>query len=252
MILTNNIRMGQGEPQRTLFSAGVACALVILALTLPFDSARAGYRKPKVAPPLGEILARMNDSAKRLKTVSANIEYTKVTVAVNDKATEFGEFYFRKDKSIEILLNFQKPDPKVILYRKNKAEIYLPKSNQIQEYNLEKQSGLVDQFLSLGFGRETGDLQKAYFIKLTGEEVLEGDTTAILELIPRKESIAAQIDKVQLWVSEESWIPVQQKVFEDSGDYLLSRYTAVKVNRELSSSTFQIPAHSGAKRVKMN
>ena len=241
-----------GEPRRTLFSARMACALAILALTLPFDSARAGYRKPKVAPPLGEILARMNESAKRLKTVSANIEYTKVTVVVNDKATEFGEFYLRKGKNIEILLNFQKPDPKVILYRKNKAEIYLPKSNQIQEYNLEKQSGLVDQFLSLGFGRETGDLQKAYFIKLTGEEVLDGDTTAILELMPRKESIAAQISKVQLWVSEESWIPVQQKVFEASGDYLLSRYTAVKVNRELSSSTFQLPAPSGAKRVKMN
>jgi outer membrane lipoprotein-sorting protein len=246
------MRTRLGDPGRTTCRARAACVMAFVALVLPLDSANAGYRKPKVAPPLGEILARMNDSAKHLKTVSANIEYTKVTVVVNDKATEFGEFFFRKDKNIEILLNFQKPDPKVILYRKNKAEIYLPKSNQIQEYNLEKQSGLVDQFLSLGFGKETGDLQKAYFIKLNGEEILDGDTTAILELTPRKESIAAQLTKVQLWVSEESWIPVQQKVFEASGDYLLSRYTAVKVNRELPSSTFRIPAPSDAKRVKMN
>ena len=247
-----HLKMGQCEKRRTVFHARATFVLAFFALALPLNSAHAGFRKPKVPPPLGEILARMNESAKRLKTVSANIEYTKVTVVVDDKATEYGEFFFLKGKNAEILINFQKPDPKVILYRKNKAEIYLPKSNLIQEYDLERQSGTIEQFLSLGFGKETGDLQKTYVIKLNGEEVLDGDTTAILELTPRKESIAAQITKVQLWVSEESWIPVQQKVFESSGDYHLTRYTAVKVDRKLPASTFQIPAPSDAKRVKMN
>ncbi len=229
---------------------GAACIFSFLALLLPFASGNPGFRKPKLAPPLGEILARMNDSAKHLKTVSANIEYTKVTVVVNDKSTEYGELFFEKNNT-QILLNFQKPDPKVILFRKNKAEIYLPKINQIQEYNLEKQSGLVEQFLLLGFGKETGDLQKSYTIKLNGEEVLEGDTTAILELTPRKENIAAQLTKVQLWISEESWIPVQQKFFEAGGDYLITRYTAVKVNRQLPPSTFRDPFPKDAKHVKM-
>jgi outer membrane lipoprotein-sorting protein len=243
---------GSGGLRRAAMQAAVAFALALVVMALPRGFASAGYRKPKVAPPLGEILARMNDAAKRLKTVSANIEYTKVTVVVNDKAVESGEFFFRKGKSAEILLNYQKPDPKVFLYRKNKGEIYLPKSNQIQEYNLEKQGGMVEQFLLLGFGTETGDLQKAYTIKLNGEEVLDGDTTALLELTPRRESVAAQLSKVQLWISEESWIPVQQKLVEASGDYHLMRYTAVIVNRELPASTFRIPAPADAKRVKMN
>ncbi len=238
--------------REAMFRLIVACALAILFVSLPFASASAGFRKQKVAPPLGEILARMNDAAKHLKTVSANIEYTKVTVVVDDKSTEYGELFFRKGKNTEILLNFHKPDPKVILFNKSKAEIYLPKSNQIQEYDLEKQSGLVEQFLLLGFGKETGDLQKSYQIKLLGEEVLDGDTTALIELTPRKESISAQLTKVQLWISEESWIPVQQKFFEAGGDYLITRYTAVKVNRELPPSTFRIPAPSDAKRVKMS
>ena len=201
-------------------------------------------------PPLGEILRQMNERAKSLKTVSANIEYTKVTVVVNDKSTEYGELFFEKNNT-QILLNFQKPEPKMILFRKNRAEIYLPKINQIQEYNMEKQSGLVEQFLLLGFGKETGELEKSYTIKLNGEEVLEGDTTAILELTPRKENISAQLTKVQLWISEESWIPVQQKFFEEGGDYLITRYTAVKVNRQLPPSTFQDPFPKDAKRVKM-
>lgn len=223
----------------------------LLAATMPYAYGSAAYRKQKVAPPLGEILARMNDSAKRLKTVSADIEYTKVTVVVNDKSTEYGQLSFHKDKNPKILLNFQKPDPKIILFKKNKAQIYLPKSNLVQEYNLEKQSGLVEQFLLLGFGTETGELKKLYEIKLNGEEVLDGDTTAILELTPRAESISAQLSKVQLWISEESWIPVQQKFFEAGGDYLITRYTAVKVNRQLPPSTFRNPGPSDAKHVKM-
>ncbi|MHB8655101.1 MAG: LolA family protein [Terriglobia bacterium] len=228
----------------------LASLFSLLALSLPLAFGNPGFRKPKLAPPLGEILARMNDSAKRLKTVQANIEYTKVTVVVNDKSTEYGELFFEKNNT-QILLNFHKPDPKIILFKKNKAEIYLPKINEVQEYNLEKQSGLVEQFLLLGFGKETGELEKSYTIKLNGEEVLEGDTTAILELTPRKENISAQLTKVQLWISEESWIPVQQKFFEAGGDYLITRYTAVKVNRQIPPSTFRNPFPKDAKHVKM-
>ena len=43
---------------------------------------------------------------------------------------------------------------------------------------------------------------------------------------------------------------MQQKFIEPSGDYLLTRYTQVKVDRELSSSTFEIQAADGVKRVK--
>ena len=97
----------------------------------------------------------MNDAAKRLKSLSANLEYTKVTVLVNDKSTEEGRLFFRKSKTPEIRIEMQQPESKVIVFKKNKAEIYLPKINQVQEYNLEQKSGLVEDFLLLGFGSET-------------------------------------------------------------------------------------------------
>jgi outer membrane lipoprotein-sorting protein len=239
------------EFRRGIQCWGAACAFPLLLISWTLASGSPWLRKQKPPPPLGEILARMNDRAKHLRTVSANIDYTKVTVVVDDKSTEEGELFFRKAKNPEILLNFKKPDPKVILFKQKRAEIYLPKSNQIQEYDLEKHSGLVEQFLLLGFGTETGELEKSYSIKLTGEEVLDGDTTAVLELTPRREDISTQLTKIQLWISEESWIPVQQKFFEAGGDYLLTRYTAVKTDRVLPPGTFQIVAPSDVKRVKM-
>ncbi len=193
----------------------------------------------------------MNDSAKNLKTVSADLEYTKVTVLVDDKSTESGRIFYNKSKK-EILIDITKPEAKTVLFKKNKAEIFLPKINQIQEYNLEEQSGLVEQFFLLGFGTESDKLRKDYDFKFLTEEELDGDTTAVLELTPRSENTAAQLTKIHLWVSEESWLPVQQKFFQPGGDYFVARYTAVRVNRQLPHSTFQIPGAENAKRVKMN
>jgi outer membrane lipoprotein-sorting protein len=211
-------------------------------------------RKGKLPPDLSQILARMNEAAKRLKSLSANLEYTKVTVLVNDKSREEGRLFFRQGKPPEIRIEMQQPESKVILFKKNKAEIYLPKINQLQEYNLEQKSGLVEEFLLLGFGSETGELslKKSYQLKYLREEDLEGDTTAVLELIPRKGSVAAQLEKIQMWVSEESWLPAQQQFFEPGGDYLIARYKAVKVNLRIPASTFEIHPAEGAKRIKMN
>lgn len=244
-------RPERGRRLRGPASAALALAtLLILPVRLSAAASSPRLHRHRLPPDLAEILAHMNETSKRLRTLSADLEYTKVTVVVDDKSTERGQIFYEKGKSPQMLIDFKQPDPKTILMKRNRAEIYLPKINQIDEYNLEKHSELVQQFLLLGFGTESNELQRAYTVKLTGEEDIGGDTTAVLELTPRKESVAAQLAKVQLWISEESWLPVQQKFIEPSGDYLLTRYTAVKVDRQLPESTFEIQAGGDVKRVK--
>ena len=159
--------------------------------------------------------------------------------------------YYRNAKSPDILIDFKTPAPKVILFKKSKAEIYQPRINQIQEFDLSEHSSLIQQFLLLGFGTQSKELQKVYEVKYLKEEQLGGDTTALLELVPRDSKIAAQLAKIHLWISEESWLPVQQKFFEAGGDYSVARYSSVKVNRNLPSSTFQIHAAKDVRRVRM-
>jgi outer membrane lipoprotein-sorting protein len=233
------------------FRCRLAVVLVLVVAPLPCGPGFALPRKGKLPPPLNEILSHMNESAKRLKTISASLEYTKVTVLVDDKSTETGQLLFRKGKSADILIDIKKPDAKTILFRKNRAEIFTPRVNQIQEYDLEEKSSLVEQFFLLGFGTDADRLKKDYELKFLKEENLDGDTTAVLELTPRSEETRAQITTVTLWVSEESWLPVQQKFLQPGGDYFIARYTNVKVNRAIPSSAFQISAKD-AKRVKMN
>jgi outer membrane lipoprotein-sorting protein len=201
---------------------------------------------------LQEILARMDERAHDLKTVTARLEYTKVTVVVNDRSTEYGRIYFRKGRSPEILLRIEKPDQKILLLRKKHAEIYTPKTNQIQEYDLKSHSNVLQQFLLLGFGTESSQMEEAYKIKLLSEENLGGASVAVLELVPRSEKVLAQLSKVDLWVSKDSWLPLQQQFFEPGGDYMLAKYSAMKINRPLPSSTFRIRAPKDVKRLQMD
>ncbi len=235
---------------RNSFDAGVR-VLLATALTLSL-APPAGARKGKRPADLTQILDQMNEVSKRLKTISAVLEYTKFTVLVNDKSTESGLFYFRKGKTPEICMDIQKPDTKVLLLKKNRGYYYLPKIKQIQEYDLNQKSDVVQQILLLGFGTDPSDLKKAYDVKYLREEDLEGDTNVLLELVPRKGSVSNQFTKIQMWVSEESWLPTQQKFIQPGGDYLLARYTSVKMNRPLANSIFELDAPSDAKIVKMN
>lgn len=201
---------------------------------------------------LQEILARMDERAHDLRTVTAHLEYTKVTVVVNDHSTEYGRIYFRKGRSPEVLLRIEKPDQKVLLLRKKHAEIYTPKTNQIQEYDLKSHSNVLQQFLLLGFGTESSQMEDAYRIKLLREDRLDGVKVAVLELLPRSAKVQAQLSKVELWVSEDSWLPLQQQFFEPGGDYMLAKYSSMRINRPLPSSTFRIHAPKDVKRLQMD
>jgi len=231
-------------------TAHLGLVAALLASILAPASVYPRPRKSHLPPDLAEIVKHMDNAASHLNTLSADLEYTDFTAVVNDKSTDHGQFFFHKGKPPEVKIEFKSPDARTIVVRKNEAQMYLPKTNQIQVYELGQRGELLEQFLLLGFGSEVAKLKQQYGIKLIGEEDLNGDTTAVLELTPSQPSIAKNLLKVQLWVSEESWLPVQQKFFQPGGDYRVALYSAVRVNRHLASDTFEIHA-PGAKKVKI-
>jgi outer membrane lipoprotein-sorting protein len=225
--------------------------LLVGALVLTLASP-AGARKGKHPTGLAEILMHMNEASKNLKTISAHLVYTTVTVLVDDHSDQSGQFYYRKGKIPDILIDFEKPERKILLLKKNLGQIFIPKINQVQEFNLAQKSDVVQQFLLLGFGSDTNELKKIYDIKYLEEEELGPDSTVKLELTPRKPGAAAQITKIQIWVAEDSWLPEQQQFFESSGDYLVARYSDVQRDRPLRNSIFQLNIPPDAKHIKMN
>jgi outer membrane lipoprotein-sorting protein len=184
------------------------------------------------------VLNMMDKAASDFRSLTADIEHIKYTDVVKDTSTESGQIFVRRDQKMRI--DFTKPDPRVILRNGDSLFVYTPKINRVEEYNLGKNRALVDQYVLLGFGSKSQNMQRSYDIALTGEEELDNHKTFLLTLTPKSEDVRKQITKIQMWIDSSSWLPIQQKFFEaGSGDYFLSKYSKIMKNLKINDSKFK-------------
>src|SRR5579862_2462437 len=148
-------------------------ALLVVAAATPVHSRASKAQASKWTT--DSILDQLDNEAKSFRSLTADIERTKVTVVVNDKSTEAGQILVRKDDKMRI--DFTKPDPRTILRIGNDLYLYNPKIKQIEQYDLSKRRALVDQFLLLGFGTSGNALKKSFLPSLLGEETIDNRKT---------------------------------------------------------------------------
>jgi len=184
------------------------------------------------------VLSMMDRSAEDFRSLTAALDHITYTALVKDTSTESGEIYVRKDSKMRI--DFTRPDPRTIIRNGDNLYVYTPKINRVEEYNIGKNRALADQYLALGFGTRVENLRKNYDVVFSGEEELDGQKMAIIELVPHSGDVRKQITKIRLWVDEASWMPVQQKFFEaGTADYFISRYKNVMKNLKIGDGKFK-------------
>ena len=193
----------------------------------------------------------LNKAAPLFKSISGTLEYTKVTVIVDDHSTETGRIIFEKSggKS-RVMLAITAPSEKYVLFESGKVSIYRPKLAEVEVFSLANRKDLVEQFLLLGFGTSAEELQKAYDVSFAGEESLDGKRTAHLKLLPKSTGIAAQLKGIELWLLLDTWQPLQQKFMEPSGDYLLASYRNLKHNTKIPSKDLRLPLKGNVRTVQ--
>jgi outer membrane lipoprotein-sorting protein len=195
------------------------------------------------------VLQMMDKSASDFRSLTADIEHIKYTEVVKDTSTEIGQIFVRRDQKMRI--EFTKPDPRVILRSGDSLFVFTPKINRVEEYNLGKNRALVDQYVLLGFGTKSQNMEKSYDIALSGEEEIDLHKAFVLTLTPKSEDVRKQITKIQIWLDSSSWLPIQQKFFEaGSGDYFLFKYSNMMKNLKISDSKFKPDWPKNATRVK--
>jgi outer membrane lipoprotein-sorting protein len=219
--------------------SGVPCA----------QAAARGVGQASTTWTVESVLKQLDQTAKEFHSLTADVERTKVTVVVNDKSTETGQIKVRRDDKMRI--DLAAPDARVILRDGDDFYIYNPKAKRVEEYNLGKHRALVDQFLLLGFGTSGNELKKSYLVTVQGEESLDKKKVLLLELTPKSDDVRNQVSKIQLWVDESTWIPIQQKFYETgSGDYFLVHYTNIVRNVRIADSQFKPHWPRGTTKVK--
>ena len=224
--------------------AGCLTGLVALVWLLQLHAAQSQQHAT-----LDHVLATMDKAADDFRSLTADIEQTKYTDVVKDTSTETGQIFVRRDQKMRI--EYTKPDRRTILRTGDSLFIYTPKIKRVEEYNLGKHHDLVDQYMRLGFGTKSQNLAKSYDISLSGEEDIAQHKTFLIELAPKSDDVRKQITKIQMWIDESSWLPIQQKFFEASGgDYFLVKYSNLMKNLKIPDAKFKPDWPKDATRVK--
>jgi outer membrane lipoprotein-sorting protein len=202
------------------------------------------------AQSLPDVLANLDQSAASFRGMTAQMKRLDYTAVIKDLSEERGAVTVRKTpKGLHGLIQFSHPDVKTLSFRNRQVQIYLPKINTIQIYDVGKYGDQIDQFLLLGFGTSGQDLQKSYAVKLLGAETVGGVKTHKLELTPKSKDALdrLKLTKLELWIGEAGHA-VQEKLYFQSGDYKLISYSDVKLNPPLTDQAFELKAPKNAKK----
>ena len=207
------------------------------------------------AADLPTVLSKMNAAAPQFKDMTAKIDWVKYTKLVDDTFTETGDLWVKKDAKgqVQLRIAFTEPTRKQVRIEKTTFELFNEPINQIEEYDLKAKSNELYEGLLLGYGVSGDDLKKRYDITVGAEEPINGQPTVRLDMIPKDEEDRTAGKSVQMWVSTQSWQPLQYKALEHSGDYRLISYSGVKINPGVKASDLALDesrATSKPKRVK--
>jgi outer membrane lipoprotein-sorting protein len=193
----------------------------------------------------------MDAMSKRFRGVTADLRKISFTSFANDTEEESGRIsVFRPSpQDMRMLVEFTKPLERAVAFAKNKGQMYMPKANTVQEYNLGKESRLVDQFLLLGFGSSSAELRKNYNIKYVEMATIDGNATDHLYLEPKAGEAREHVRGIDLWIAQPGGYPVRMKVLQPSKDSMEFQYSNLKINpTSLTEASVRLKLPKGVKK----
>ncbi|MGA2423866.1 MAG: outer membrane lipoprotein carrier protein LolA [Terriglobales bacterium] len=190
---------------------------------------------------LERVLGQMDAAARNFKAIEASVIWDHYDNVIKETETEKGKIYFRRDGGeVQMAVDFADPE-KYVRYRSGKVQVYLPKMDEVDEYNPGKNRADVESYLVLGFGGSGHDLFKSYDVRFVGMEDANGVKAEKLELIPKSDRLRNDfVARIFLWIDPARGISVQQQFFEPGGNYRLVKYSDIQPEAKLPDDVFKL------------
>jgi len=201
------------------------------------------------AESVDSILSRMDQAAPLFHGMSADIHMVTYTAIIGDKTEENGTFKMQRKKgAFRAIIDFSgQTDAREIAFLGNIIRMYYPKLKMYQDYDVGKNSNVLNQFLLLGFGSSGKELAQSYDISAGGTENVAGVETTKLLLLPKAAEVKQRLLKIEMWMPANAAYPVQQQFYEPSGNYERVTYSNVKLNPSIKGN-LELKLPSGVKR----
>src|SRR5258708_23124000 len=111
---------------------------------------------------------------------------------------------------VQELIDFIDPDRRTVQFEKRSLQIYYPKINTVNKWDLGKHGEQLDQFIMIGFGTSGTQLARDYSVKVFPNEKgasQQGVPTIRLEFVPKDSDPAKYVKKLELLILQTDYDP---------------------------------------------
>ena len=180
---------------------------------------------------LEKVISLLNKTSETFKAVQTDFEWDQYQKVVDEHDIQRGVMYFKRTgANVDVAADITYPVAKKLVLKNGDAQIYTPKTGEIQRYDTRKKQQSVETFLALGFGGRGDDLKKNFDVRYAGTETVGGKPTYKLELTPKAAQVKNMFPLITLWINQQTGMSEQQKLDQGEGDSRTATFTNIKVN----------------------
>jgi outer membrane lipoprotein-sorting protein len=216
----------------------------LVAMPLPTTNAQAGL--------VSSALTKMERSRQSLKSLTADISMEKYNSQLNDSDKYYGTVRYipagGRAASL-VRLEWTKPQQEILVVANGGYMLYRPRLKQVVTGNTTSVNNKTDSGVLSLLNMSAAQLRARFgdFQDQREETIWGGVKTIHLKAVPKT---TASYQYIELWVDDNSGLPVQTKMVEKNGDSTTMRLSNVNKNSDIPASTFKLDLDSSVKRIK--
>lgn len=176
------------------------------------------------------VLGEMENVGRTLTSLTASIWQQKKNVQIGiDDDAETGELYYipNKNGTVKLRIDITSPTKKTVVITGEKIKFYQPAIKQMLVTSLKSaKSSQSFGSMAITFGSVSA-IRANYDATLVKEEKLQGEQASLLHLTPKQSGPYKSID---IWISQNSWLPIQETLVENNGDITTIKLSNLKKN----------------------
>lgn len=205
---------------------------------------------PAISWDLDDALRQIDRQADDFDTAMASVSVVRTDRDGAEQDRMEGVAFINEDGDLRISASV--PETRVYLMDNRDLYIYLPDQQIVQEYYLPKHPQRLIPFVRLGFSETGRDLRDDYLVSAIGERFIGDRRTLGLDLTPKSDKERARVNRVQLWIDQASWMPVEQVIEStSSGEKTTVSFSHMARNLKLNPDLFKRKWPRGTKKKKM-
>jgi len=190
---------------------------------------------------LSDILKRMDDNNKALKSLKSNIKMSKHNSQLDEYDVSEGTVQYLPaptKEQIRVRIDWAKPMVEHLAVGNGEYILYRPRLEQAIVGKVDNAKGNAGAGGALAFiSMNRAQLRANYDVTYQGEATVNGSVkTWHLKLTPKT---ATSYKSAELWVDKDG-MPVQAKVFEKNNDSTTIQLTGIERNATVKSDVFAI------------